>query len=222
MPGSVDAKDTVSLHWVYSSSHRLWEILEDAVRSRNRTRVVGALFVAADSSADPWRRRFSESCGLRQSPVELIPDSARLIVMTSTARAQTATVKRRQQNPERGCLAPFNPPDRRQETERAGESDYLGKSVMEVCVQLKICEGCGCLWYRAQTSGTVYCTRCKTELEKYPSPESRKRRGRPATETILEHLGRCRRSRRCGMSAALELPSSLGHRNHHSTLAYGS
>ena len=28
---------------------------------------------------------------------------------------------------------------------------------MEVRVQLKICEGCGCLWYRAQTLGSVYC-----------------------------------------------------------------
>ena len=25
-----------------------------------------------------------------------------------------------------------------------------GESVMEMCVQLKICESCGCLWYRAQ------------------------------------------------------------------------
>ena len=49
---------------------------------------------------------------------------------------------------------------------------------MELCVQLKICEGCGCLWYRAQTQGTVYCKECEGKLGEFPSPESRKRPGR--------------------------------------------
>jgi uncharacterized Zn finger protein (UPF0148 family) len=56
---------------------------------------------------------------------------------------------------------------------------------MEVCVQLKICEGCGCLWYRALTQGSVYCNRCEAELEKFPTPESRKRRGRPITKRLF-------------------------------------
>ena len=56
---------------------------------------------------------------------------------------------------------------------------------MEVCVQLKICEGCGCLWYRAQTQGNVYCNRCETKLEQFPRPETRKRRGRPVTARFL-------------------------------------
>lgn len=51
---------------------------------------------------------------------------------------------------------------------------------MEVRVQLKICEGCGCLWYRAQSQGKVYCRECETRLKNFPSPESRKRRGRPS------------------------------------------
>jgi uncharacterized Zn finger protein (UPF0148 family) len=51
---------------------------------------------------------------------------------------------------------------------------------MEVRVQLKICEGCGCLWYRAQTQGSVYCRECEVKLKDFPSPETRKRRGRPA------------------------------------------
>lgn len=50
---------------------------------------------------------------------------------------------------------------------------------MEVRVQLKICEGCGCLWYRAYSNEIVYCRACETKLEAFPSPESRKRRGRP-------------------------------------------
>lgn len=50
---------------------------------------------------------------------------------------------------------------------------------MELRVQLKICEGCGCLWYRAQSEGSVYCRGCEVKLREFPTPESRKRRGRP-------------------------------------------
>jgi len=56
---------------------------------------------------------------------------------------------------------------------------------MELRVQLKICEGCGCLWYRAQTVGTVYCGGCEEKLREFPSPESRKRRGRPPRKPLL-------------------------------------
>ena len=55
---------------------------------------------------------------------------------------------------------------------------------MELRVQLKICEGCGCLWYRAQTHGSVYCKECDTKLRDFPLPETRKRRGRPARKPI--------------------------------------
>lgn len=48
---------------------------------------------------------------------------------------------------------------------------------MELRVHLKICEGCGCLWYRAQNHGSVYCRDCEAKLKDFPSPESRKRRG---------------------------------------------
>ncbi len=56
---------------------------------------------------------------------------------------------------------------------------------MELRVQLKICEGCGCLWYRTQAQGSVYCRRCETKLKDFPTPESRKRRGRPARKTLF-------------------------------------
>jgi hypothetical protein len=49
---------------------------------------------------------------------------------------------------------------------------------MELRVQLKICEGCGSLFYRAQTERKIYCRGCEEKLSEFPSPESRKRRGR--------------------------------------------
>ena len=55
---------------------------------------------------------------------------------------------------------------------------------MELRVQLKICEGCGCLWYRAQHHGSVYCKECEAKLRQYPSPESRKRLGRPVRKSV--------------------------------------
>lgn len=51
---------------------------------------------------------------------------------------------------------------------------------MELRVHLKVCEGCGCLWFRSQGQVTVYCRECELKLRDFPSPESRKRRGRPA------------------------------------------
>jgi uncharacterized Zn finger protein (UPF0148 family) len=56
---------------------------------------------------------------------------------------------------------------------------------MELCVQLKVCEGCGCLWYRSQTQGTVYCKECEAKLKDFPSPETRKRRGRTSRKTLV-------------------------------------
>ena len=53
---------------------------------------------------------------------------------------------------------------------------------MEVCVQLKICEGCGCLWYRAQAQGMVYCKECQVKLGDFPEPVTRRRRGRPCNK----------------------------------------
>ncbi len=55
---------------------------------------------------------------------------------------------------------------------------------MDLCVQLKVCEGCGSLWYRAQTHGGVYCRGCEVKLKDFPSPESRKRPGRPARKPV--------------------------------------
>jgi hypothetical protein len=55
---------------------------------------------------------------------------------------------------------------------------------MELRVHLKVCEGCGCLWYRAQVEIRVYCTACHQRFMEFPTPESRKRRGRPKKTTL--------------------------------------
>jgi hypothetical protein len=50
---------------------------------------------------------------------------------------------------------------------------------MELRVHLKICEACGCLWYRAQADTRVYCAACDLKFKEFPTAQSRKRRGRP-------------------------------------------
>jgi uncharacterized Zn finger protein (UPF0148 family) len=55
---------------------------------------------------------------------------------------------------------------------------------MELRVQLKVCEGCGTLFFRTEAEGTVYCRGCETKLRDFPSPETRKRRGRPGRKPI--------------------------------------
>jgi len=67
----------------------------------------------------------------------------------------------------------------------SGGNREHGDFVMELRVHLKICEGCGCLWYRAQTQGSVYCRECEIKLKDFPSPESRKRRGRPGRKSLV-------------------------------------
>ena len=68
---------------------------------------------------------------------------------------------------------------------------------MELRVQLKVCESCGCLWYRAQTQGSVYCISCEEKLKDFPTPESRKRRGRPDRKVAGQGLGGGGSNRRC-------------------------
>jgi hypothetical protein len=55
---------------------------------------------------------------------------------------------------------------------------------MYLSVHLKVCEGCGCLWYRSQVDSGVYCAPCAQRFQEFPTPESRKRRGRPKKITL--------------------------------------
>ncbi len=50
---------------------------------------------------------------------------------------------------------------------------------MDLRVDLKVCEICGCLWYRTQVDFGVYCSPCTFKLRDFPTPLSRKLRGRP-------------------------------------------
>jgi len=50
---------------------------------------------------------------------------------------------------------------------------------MELRVHLKVCEACGCLWFRAQVETTVYCAACYKRFKDFPTPVSRRRKGRP-------------------------------------------
>jgi hypothetical protein len=47
---------------------------------------------------------------------------------------------------------------------------------MELRVQLKVCEGCGSLWYRAQNHCSSYCRECATRLAEFPVDTRRHRR----------------------------------------------
>jgi hypothetical protein len=47
-----------------------------------------------------------------------------------------------------------------------------------VALDLKICEACGRLYLRTQSESGIYCARCAAMLCDFPTPKSRKIRGR--------------------------------------------
>ena len=50
----------------------------------------------------------------------------------------------------------------------------------DLCVELKVCEGCGTLWFRAkamENGAGVYCHACSERLAEFPAVR-RSRRGR--------------------------------------------
>ncbi len=48
-----------------------------------------------------------------------------------------------------------------------------------VRLNLKVCEGCGGLWFRAQGLHGVYCGACQAIFDTFPAPRLKKRPGRP-------------------------------------------
>jgi hypothetical protein len=48
---------------------------------------------------------------------------------------------------------------------------------MHMFVDLKVCESCGSLWYRAAGEVKVYCNGCAAKLGEFPQPRLRKRPG---------------------------------------------
>lgn len=57
---------------------------------------------------------------------------------------------------------------------------------MYVSLQVKVCEGCGMLWFREQNRGDVYCNKCVHKLADFPSPGSRKLRGRKSSQLRVD------------------------------------
>jgi hypothetical protein len=55
---------------------------------------------------------------------------------------------------------------------------------MELRVHLKVCEACGCLWFRVQAETSVYCSTCHERFKDFPTPQTRRRRGRPKKTTL--------------------------------------
>lgn len=96
-------------------------------------------------------------------------------VITSQSRTQAAVTRTGHKKP--GHPAVSLCPAACKTSGGSGGILLLGESGMEMRVHLKVCEGCGCLWYRAQNHGSVYCRDCETKLKDFPSPESRRRRG---------------------------------------------
>jgi hypothetical protein len=55
-------------------------------------------------------------------------------------------------------------------------------------VKLKTCEACGTLHYRPESEANPYCRSCTELLKDFPTVESRKRRGRPATKHLKHNI----------------------------------
>lgn len=53
----------------------------------------------------------------------------------------------------------------------------VDQQIEHIRVELKVCEGCGGLWLRAQNHG-VYCRPCAVRLSDFPAPRGRSRAGR--------------------------------------------
>lgn len=67
--------------------------------------------------------------------------------------------------------------------EKAAEVICPGDSMFYSNVHLKVCEGCGTLWFRAQNSGAVYCFSCEQKFRSFSRPAKR-RSGRPRKHTL--------------------------------------
>jgi hypothetical protein len=59
---------------------------------------------------------------------------------------------------------------------------------MELTLELKICEGCGCLWYRVRNQESVYCRECENRLSEFPAPTRQRRRRWPKFKLLFRPL----------------------------------
>ena len=66
-------------------------------------------------------------------------------------------------------------------------------------LELKVCEGCGALWLRAETASGVHCTRCIRTLREFPPV--RKRRTTPSGVSAQHATSGRIRNRACAGGA---------------------
>jgi hypothetical protein len=97
----------------------------------------------------------------------------------SPSRAQELGAARILPNCARRCES-----NRPQSGAYRGPKNLTGEKVMELRIHLKVCEGCGCLWYRTQVETRVYCTQCENRFKEFPAPQKSSRRGRPRKTTL--------------------------------------
>ncbi len=133
-----------------------------------------------DTLKPPFRpsSRPRRECGAKPTKA-YIPGSARRGHDKTEQESTGGSPPSGHEKPEMPCLVLFTPPKTQLHRTSARDEAKNGESVMELRVQLKICEGCGCLWYRPLAYRSVYCRECRARLREFPSPDSRKRRGRP-------------------------------------------
>jgi hypothetical protein len=60
-------------------------------------------------------------------------------------------------------------------------------------VQLKVCEGCGALWLRIESTNDVYCGACTARLAAFPPARAKHAGGRPR----IARVSGCCAGRRC-------------------------
>ena len=80
---------------------------------------------------------------------------------------------------------------------------------MDLRVHLKICEACGCLWYRAQFEARVYCSTCFERFKDFPAVQGRKRRGRPRKVVLPTVFAVAAESRGCELECHLLVEHGL-------------
>ncbi len=56
-------------------------------------------------------------------------------------------------------------------------------------LQLKVCEGCGSLWFRSRVAATVYCYTCAVKLSVFPVSGAERRPGRKTKHSRMANGG---------------------------------
>src|ERR1700733_10503451 len=82
-------------------------------------------------------------------------------------------------------LSPSLPPAAPGSRRSPGDCFVLEKITMYLRLVLKVCEGCGILWFRSQDCLDVYCSACAVRMRELPRPSALRRRGwrrRPSSQ----------------------------------------